>query len=316
MTWIAWRQQRALFITVAVGLVLGVTAVLVLRAMMTADINSLGIADCLQDGPQSRGVCSGEPVGRFESAWFDRMRTGQVLVLALPALVGVFVGAPLFAREFEQGTHALAFTQSVSRTRWTVTKLLVTAVPVLAAVVVMQFVVKYWLEAAGALGPLKMGQFIVTTFDSAGVSPVAYALFACTAGMFAGALFRRTLVGMTLVLAVFVVVRFVVNGFRLSLATPRRITLDDPFEQVSPRDGVTVNSGLLNPKGEELPATTYIDCGTQEATSCYHAKGLVSFRDIIPTDAARSLHLAEAAIFVALSVLFVAGTVWAVRRQV
>ena len=36
----------------------------------------------------------------------------------LPLAVGVFWGAPLLAREVEQGTIRLVFTQSVSRRRW------------------------------------------------------------------------------------------------------------------------------------------------------------------------------------------------------
>ncbi|MGH3881549.1 MAG: hypothetical protein ACRDSK_31370 [Actinophytocola sp.] len=41
----------------------------------------------------------------------------------LPALAGVFIGAPLFAREFEHGTWRLAVTQGVTRTRWFTTKI-------------------------------------------------------------------------------------------------------------------------------------------------------------------------------------------------
>jgi hypothetical protein len=41
-----------------------------------------------------------------------------VLLLAVPALIGMFWGAPLVAREFETGTYRLAWTQGVTRTRW------------------------------------------------------------------------------------------------------------------------------------------------------------------------------------------------------
>ena len=45
------------------------------------------------------------------------------LVLIVPALVGVFFGAPLVARELEAGTYRLAWTQSVTRVRWLAVKL-------------------------------------------------------------------------------------------------------------------------------------------------------------------------------------------------
>ena len=41
-----------------------------------------------------------------------------LLVIALPAFVGMFWGAPLISREFETGTQALVWQQSVPRRRW------------------------------------------------------------------------------------------------------------------------------------------------------------------------------------------------------
>jgi hypothetical protein len=38
--------------------------------------------------------------------------------MAIPLLFGLFWGAPLLAREFEDGTHNLAWTQGVTRRRW------------------------------------------------------------------------------------------------------------------------------------------------------------------------------------------------------
>jgi len=46
-----------------------------------------------------------------------------LVVLVVPALIGVFWGAPLIARELETGTFRLAWTQSVTRTRWLAVKL-------------------------------------------------------------------------------------------------------------------------------------------------------------------------------------------------
>jgi ABC-type transport system involved in multi-copper enzyme maturation permease subunit len=40
-----------------------------------------------------------------------------------PALIGMFWGAPLVAREMEAGTFRLAWSQSVSRMRWLAVKL-------------------------------------------------------------------------------------------------------------------------------------------------------------------------------------------------
>jgi ABC-type transport system involved in multi-copper enzyme maturation permease subunit len=40
----------------------------------------------------------------------------KILLLAAPALIGMFWGAPLIAREFETGTFRLAWTQDVTPT--------------------------------------------------------------------------------------------------------------------------------------------------------------------------------------------------------
>ena len=45
------------------------------------------------------------------------------LVVLVPGIIGIFWGAPLVARELEAGTYRLAWTQSITRTRWLATKL-------------------------------------------------------------------------------------------------------------------------------------------------------------------------------------------------
>ena len=45
------------------------------------------------------------------------------IILLVPAVIGLFWGAPLIARELETGTSAVAWNQSVTRTRWLAAKL-------------------------------------------------------------------------------------------------------------------------------------------------------------------------------------------------
>ncbi|MGW6448327.1 ABC transporter permease [Lentzea sp. NPDC055074] len=323
MTWVVWRQQRPVFITLAVGLVVSVAAILLWRAGMLADLRAGNLEGCVVrifDG------CGGKAADEFQDAWFDKLHIAMGTVLAAPVLIGVFVGAPLFAREFEQGTHALAFTQSVSRTRWMATKFLVAALPALAVVLVYQLAVQSWVAVAGDLGPLSTGRFYFTSFESQGVSPVAYTLFAYTLGMFAGALFRRTLVAMTLTLGLFVAARVALNGTRESLITPtRRITDDLDGNGVIPGRPLVVESGFLDAKGAVVAdPTPMMNCADKanpqkipDWATCYRENGLAQrYADIIPTEQATTLHLLEGAIFAGFAVLFVLGTVWAVRRQV
>lgn len=325
MTWIVWRQQRPAFITLAVGLVVAAATILLLRAGMVSDLKAGNLVECVQ---QSLDSCRGQAARDFRDSWYDLIHIAQIAVIVVPAMIGVFIGAPLFAREFEQGTHVLAFTQSVSRTRWMVTKFVVAAFPALLFVVVLQLLVRSWVNAAGQLGPLVGGPFYFSTFDAQGVSPIAYTVFAFTLGVFVGALSRRTLVAITLTLGVFVVLRGFLAVKRQNLIDPVRVQSDvltDPYDSMGPGQ-VVMDTGFLDAKGAVVanPGAAQAPCvpavrvevSIEDRTACWQQNGLArSFRDVLPIEQATTMHLLEASIFAGVSVLFVLGTVWAVRRQ-
>ena len=66
------------------------------------------------------------------------------LLRIAPAILGVFWGAPLVAREFEAGTYRLAWTQSVSRSRWLLTKLAIGALATIIAAGAFSLIVTWW----------------------------------------------------------------------------------------------------------------------------------------------------------------------------
>ena len=78
----------------------------------------------------------------------------------IPLLLGIFVGAPLVARELERGTHRLAWTQSVTRQRWIAVK--ITGIVVLAAAVggAMTLLLSWWRQP---------WDIINSSFDSSGL---------------------------------------------------------------------------------------------------------------------------------------------------
>src|SRR4029077_18922465 len=82
-------------------------------------------------------------VPHFESE-FSGLVTATRVMAVLPLLAGLFVGAPLIARELEYGTYRFAWTQGVSRRRWLLSKTLPLAAGAVVAAAVASLVLMWW----------------------------------------------------------------------------------------------------------------------------------------------------------------------------
>jgi len=128
--------------------------------------------------------------------------TFDTLVTVVPGLLGVFWGAPLIAREIESGTFPLIWTQSVTRTRWLVVKLVVVGLASMLVAGLLSLIITWWASPLDRAGAAVYG-----TFGSRDLVPIGYAAFAFALGVAAGMLIRRTVPAMAVTLFVFVVVR-------------------------------------------------------------------------------------------------------------
>ncbi|MGC1405669.1 MAG: transporter, partial [Candidatus Dormiibacterota bacterium] len=115
MLWLTWRQYRTQ-ILVAVGALAALAIILVLSGPSLAHLYSTSVATC-----KAHNDCASAKAAFLQHDSTLRTTLGVVL-LVVPGIVGVFWGAPLIARELETGTYRLAWTQSVTRTRWLVVK--------------------------------------------------------------------------------------------------------------------------------------------------------------------------------------------------
>ena len=204
MTWLAWRQFRVQALAGAIGLAL-------LGAVLIA--TGPGLADDYADG---LALC-GSDCREFNDLFTDQHQAALLattaIVLLLPALLGLFWGAPLVARELEAGTHRLVWNQSVTRTRWLGVKLALVGLAVATAAGLVTWTIDRW-SAPIAAASLREPRFPFSiTFSSSGVVPVAYALFAFVLGVAVGMLVRRPLPAMAITLAAFAVLQFVVPIF-------------------------------------------------------------------------------------------------------
>jgi hypothetical protein len=173
--------------------------------------------------------------------------------MAVPLLFGLFWGAPLLAREFEDGTHNLAWTQGVTRSRWLNHTVLW---PLLAAAgwgAVMAALVSWWRSPENAAGaPVRLATF---TFDIQGIMPVAYAVFAVALGIAAGALLRRVLPAMAATFAVFTGLRFLVAEYaRPHYLAPVSRSLPPFSDNAGPAGSLILSNATLGPDGHNYTA--------------------------------------------------------------
>jgi hypothetical protein len=200
MTWLTWRQFRSQTWVTVVGL-MAVGVALLAAAKAVADLyTASGAAAC-------RTGC--DPViqnflAQAESGWTGLIYSGGIFLLyVLPGLIGAFWGAPLVARELEAGTHRLAWNQSVTRTRWLLTKLGLVGGATVATMGLLSLAIT-WFSSRLDEGTENMIK--PELFGARDLVPIAYGLFAFAVGVTAGILIRRTVPAMAVTLAVYAAV--------------------------------------------------------------------------------------------------------------
>src|SRR5206468_3034407 len=114
MAWVTWRQHRPQLLGGLALLVALAAAALGTDLPIRAAYHRDALSGCLP--PSARSGC--DIIVKHFQGEFDSWAAAVRGLAVLPALAGLFVGAPLLARELEHGTHAFAWTQSITRGRW------------------------------------------------------------------------------------------------------------------------------------------------------------------------------------------------------
>lgn len=340
----AWLQSRHQTLIVAAALAALAVAAAITGIHLAHLYNTL-VAHC-QTG-------CGVATDQFLS--HDRLlqQALNVLTQLAPALFGIFWGAPLISREFETGTYRLAWTQTVTRSRWLLTKLGVIGLGTVGLATLLTITVTWWYRALDAVGT---NQYAV--FDRRDIAPVAYALFGFAVGALIGVLLRRTVPAMAATLAVFVGARIAMtfwvrphllapvqhttslldaDGFGFESSNGSPITL--VAQASGPANSWTLSSHLLTTSGHvptsgELAAFLHRHCpnigpppGTgpsghrladPEVFRACQAQASRAYKVLVtyqPANRYWALQWLEAGIFVALALLAGAGCYWWVTRR-
>ncbi|MGV9212806.1 ABC transporter permease subunit [Micromonospora sp. RB23] len=320
MTWLIWRQHRTE--VCVLGLLVGMFAIALLVLGTQAH-------DLFPDGPAR---CAGD-AGTNEAcaASFRQLDEGYGYVENLlaafylvPVVIGAFLGAPLLARELEDGTWQLAWTQAVPRMRWLATKLVALAGVTVALTGMFTAVLTWFRQPFDAWE----GRFQYDAFDLEGLVPVAYALFAFGVATAAGAILRRSLPAFGVAFGAFLAARMgVALAARPAYATP--LTSMEPVPVGGARDQAghriadwTIERGYADATGHRLSATEYheleaaADRAGTNLNQFLHARGIQQFGVYHPADRFWTFQLIEAALFVAVAAVLIGVVVWRVRRRI
>lgn len=207
---LAWRQFRGQAAAAGIGLAV-VAIVLGITGSHLAHLYDTTVATCAAHGDCQAATGNLLGTDKFLQTALN------VLVLVLPGLLGVFWGAPLIAGELEAGTFRLAWTQSVTRTRWITCKLGLVGLASMVVSGLFSLMVTWWSSPIDLVQANRLSSSIV--FGARDIVPIGYAAFAFVLGASAGALIRRTLPAMATTLTSFVFARIVFT----TLVRPRLI---------------------------------------------------------------------------------------------
>jgi hypothetical protein len=203
MIWLTWQQHRLMVFVGGLVLVLLIPFLIITGLAVIQESHA-----AMACPPDTTNICL--------NGFAFLVRTSPVLpaLSSLPLLVGAFIGAPLVARELEQGTYLLAWTQGVSRRRWLLAKLGVLVGLSCLGLAALAGLMAWW---SAPVDPV-VGPWL--TFDVHGLVPFAYAFFALSLGVAAGAIVRQTVGAMFATGAIFVAVRLAVAQLRPHFLPP------------------------------------------------------------------------------------------------
>jgi len=345
MIWLTWRQFRAQTIVTSaalavVGVVLAATG---LHLMHLFDAS--GVATCHAHG--NCATLADKFINLFKAgAANSSLFYGSIGVLYLaPALIGVFWGAPLVAREIEAGTFRLAWNQSVTRTRWLAVKLGLTGLAAMATAGMLSLAVTWWagpidqaLQFNSSPEGAGLTRLAPEVFGARGIAPVGYAVLALAIGVTAGVLIRRTIPAMATTLAAYA-------GVLLAWPNWIRPHLITPLRSIVPLNPAAIN-GVMTPNNTQMtviaaankpgawiisnqtiapsghlftgPATQACLSRTASFQACQASIGRLHLRQLIsyqPASRFWAFQWYEAGIFLTLALALAGFCFWWIRRR-
>jgi hypothetical protein len=288
---------------------------------MANALQDSGVAACLASHPTDSFTACHDLASLFLQPYL-LLVPFVLALLIIPILLGALVGAPLLAREYEQRTNLLVWMQSVTRTRWlTVKLLLILGAGALVGAALLAMLTR-WYDPFDQL----VGKFNQVAFDFSGPVLIASTVMALAVGIAAGALTRRTVAAIFLTLALIVGIRILVE-FNLRPNYQPQVVVTWSFTQAKAlgrgnlpvtleREDWQIDRGWLDPQGNRTNSIRCDLAGVDDPLQCAEQEGYRgNYLAYQPADRFWTFQWIETGIYLAISALSIALTVWVVRRR-
>jgi hypothetical protein len=296
MKWVVWRQHRIEFLIAVIVFILFTSAAVIAgrplaRSAANTEVNAF----------------SGQPVS-VSDPFFLPMQL-------LPLLLGIFIGAPIVAREVEMGTFRLTWTQGITRQRWLLIKLGLVGSISLVIFVLLDLLGNWLNQPLSAI----MGPFPV--FDGLGVVYIVYGLFALALGVAAGTLLGRTVPAMAVTILFFLVIRLGIEALRQNYLPPLQSAWNLAGAIPHSQDWV-LNGFLANSAGSLISPNSIVQmCGIipinpRSPDACLTAHGIQWVFVYQPAGRFWIFQGIESIIFLALIAGLVLLTFWWIKNRV
>lgn len=278
-------------------------------------------------------------VGLSVFLFLDRHPTGFVdvpdmLVWLTPLATGLLLGTMLVAREYEQHTHLLVWSQDVGVGRWLLTKAAVLALAQLPLCVLLGFATQAELAMTAPKGIFwgdsAVGPYGLFGFDESVLMQCGCGLLALALGIAAGVLLRRTMPANGLFILLYFGIRIPIADYLRPLLTdtvitPTRTTFTGKAMQtvlqslpVWPVGSHPVFIGLLTTNGTpvELLSVCEHSSTSPDYLDCLHRNGIAaSYIDYQPVSRLPVFHGIELAIYLALCAALMVFAYRRLRRR-
>ena len=324
MIWLTWRQHRleGLITALVVVAVAGLVGSLVVSAQPLLE--------------QIRHLCTvvvddscGRAFAAFDARFGMFRQPIDLAFIVLPVLSGMFIGAPLLAREFEQGTAEMVWTQGITRRKWLFAKLAILGSATIVMAGILAVAGQEW---ATAVPDNSYSQWFA--FDIQGPEVAAYALFSFGLGVAAGAAIGRTVPAMAVVLVGFLAVRAAIALARRNFLPPVTTELSGPLisgqgqawlmgnqqpvdmqgNSISPGQFDQITNACLTSRSP-LPWLRDGLGGNFDLQACWHEHGIKVLQTYQPAERFPLFQGIETAIFVLAAIALLGLAVWLVRRR-